>query len=233
MPDNIFDLAQWGGSQEWELMATGINPKAPLDVAKGIKSSAKLISSDFEKRIKVIHEDDELTDIGKKNAITKTAQTSMESLAKLKLELGPGLDEQLSAIAEARVKDKTPEERIEAMLALSEIRKLVTEQTEGDIVKTKIMYLDALEARDFILCDAIESSPRIWAGRPDPDTLEEWKAARLEVELPELSEKVRYLTDAVTDTTKVLDMVSNDVIHDGNLDGADNLKTIAESGNET
>jgi len=63
--------------------------------------------------------------------------------------------------------------------------------------------------------------------------LEEWKAARLEVELPELSEKVRYLTDAVTDTTKVLDMVSNDVIHDGNLDGADNLKTIAESGNET
>jgi hypothetical protein len=54
MPDDIAQIAQFGGLAEWEFMATGVDPNGPLDIAKRVISEAKLTANDFDKRVAAI-----------------------------------------------------------------------------------------------------------------------------------------------------------------------------------
>ena len=232
--DNLEKIARFGSRAEWEIVAPGTNSGNPLDAAKSIKSETILLFDHFDGKAAKIKDSRELTAEGKKIRLSELGKANLEQVVKLRERLDPVDKAKGEAIHKARTAEKTPEEKIADLLMKTEIRRLLAEQVNGDPNQLKISYFDALKAGDFATCDSIETAPMLWPGRPNAETLEEWQAERLAVEVPKLSEEVGYLSDALTDTGGILDSVEGSIREVSGLPVDGGIEAIAngETANE-
>ncbi len=228
--DKISTLARFGGSKTWSLIASGLkNSTDPLDVAKGVWSETQLIHSAFEKAATAITDSVELSEIGKANELRKLGALRLEDIAKQRVRMVKVEEAYIEAVSKARTAEKTPEEKIASLLAQREIRDLLVAQVGNDQNALKIAYGDALDAGDFETCNAIENSPRLWEARPSADELETWKAARLEIEEPELSKEVGHLSAALNDCGNILDGVDEEIREVTGVRDNEGISTIADT----
>lgn len=226
--DKIERLAQFGNAGIWALKAND-SPNDPLFAAKSVRREAITLISAFDDRAGEINDSREYTKEGKAKRLTEIGKTHLENLAALRLRLDPVTKAKDGAIAKARAKDKTPEEKIADLLMQTEIRRLLSEQISGDPNQLKISYFDALAAGDFATADAIEQAPMLWPGRPDADTLKQWQSERLAVETPELSEEVKDLTDALGETGAVLDSIEASIRDVTKVRPDDGISVVADA----
>jgi hypothetical protein len=210
MADNITALALFGSNPEWTFVAPNTGSH-PLDIAKSVLSETQLLATTFDEKSKAIRANGDYTQEGKAKQIADLGRSNLASLEKLKLRLAPVETAKGQAVAKARDRKGSTEEKLAAMILQGEIRRLLSEQTRDDQTQVKIIYRDALEAKDFDTLDAIESAPMYWQGRPGNDDLEVLKSERLEVEIPELSNEVGYLSNALDDTGSLLADVERDL----------------------
>jgi len=210
MPDKIQDIARFGRTPEWALIADKKNPKDPLTIAHHVRNEARLLLTAFNEQVDRIQSDKDLTQTGQASRIKEISVRSSESLEKLRATLSAVEEAKLMATenASARI---TPEEKLVATLEQTEIRRYLNEQTGGDALQTRIAYQDALEAGDFATMDAIEHAPRIWPGRLKDADLETLRTRRLEITDPRLGREVLLLDHAYADTTSVIDFVTGEV----------------------
>jgi hypothetical protein len=228
MADNITALANFGSSPEWTFIAPGTGGSHPLDIAKSVLSETQLLATAFDENSKAINASSDHTPTGKAKRLADLGRSNLESLEKLRLRLSPVETAKGAAIAKAREKGGSTEDRLAALLMQTEIRRLLADQTEGNPNQVKITYRDALLAKDFATLDAIETAPMLWQGRPGNDDLEVLKAERLEVEIPELSQEVGYLSAALDDTGSLLADVERDLNRAAGKSEIDPIGAIAD-----
>ena len=225
--DKTLQLARFGSMPTWAITAPGLKDSAnPLDLAKGIWSEAQLIFSAFDESAGAIMASTEFTNEGKTTRLEKIREGHVENIAKLRARLAPVETAHGQSIAKARKATKSTEDVIADLLVQREIRDLLKEQVGNDPNALMIAYNDAVEAGDFTTCSAIENSPRLWEARPDAETLEQWKAVRLEAEEPTLSAEVRDLSAALKDCENILDDVEADIRQTSGVQEGDGMAAL-------
>jgi hypothetical protein len=227
--DNITEIALYGGKPEWTFIAPNTGGSHPLDIAKSVLSETQHLATAFDEKSKAINASVDHTQTGKAKRLGDLGRSSLEHLEKLKLRLAPVETAKGQAIAKAREKNTTVEERYATMHIQTEIRGLLALQTEGDPNQVKIAYRDALAEKDFDTLDAIENAPMRWQGRPGNDELEVLKSERLEVETPELSNEVGYLSEALKDTGNLLADVEGDLNKAAGIADPNSIGAIADA----
>lgn len=227
MADKIKQISEFGNTPLWALAAID-STTDPLSIGKGVRSESILLSTSFDEAGAGIKNSVQLTARGKKDGLEELGKPALENIKKLRHRLAPVEKARGEAIGKARAATKSTEEKIADLLMQGEIRRLLSEQIGGDPIQLKIVYHDAIAAGDFATATAIEEAPMLWPGRPDAETLEKWKAARLAVEIPELSEEVKDLTDCLGDCGAILDSVEKTIRDVSGLRANDGIEAIAD-----
>lgn len=229
MADKLKQLAEFGSNPLWALKAPADSTTDPLSIGKGIRSETILLFSAFDEATAGIKNSVQLTAVGKKDGLTALGEPTIENTEKLRHRLAPVEKALGEAIGKARKETKSTEELIAGQFLQQQNYELLREQVGNDKNALRIAYRDALEAKDFSVCDAIEKSSRLWEARPDADELASWQAERLEAEQPELSEEVRDLTDCLADCVAILDSVEGTIRDVSGLPSDDGIEALANA----
>ena len=199
------------------------NPNAPLSIARSVREQLISIWESHHDDVDRIRADAELTDSGKDRRIRELADERQKKIAELRENL------QLVEVAKKESVEKAksqvaPEDRVVNTLLEIEVRKIVSEITDGDNMQVRLQYLDALDGNDHLIMDAIENAPKLWPGRLASNELTELKERRLLKTDPRLGYEIQAMAQALADTTTALDAV------EGELRGpSDSLAAIASN----
>lgn len=181
-----------------------------LSGAKRALDGALKVPADLHAKIAALAADDRLKDEAKAKDAQAAGAEAVEALRKIRADV--------SRVSKAREKVRRREKSSDAaevqlmtFLRLSEIRHILNQEHGADALAMRTAYSAAVASGDFDTCEAIETAPSIWPGKPDTETLALLSAERMAVEDPVLSVELADLTEAESDLVSILNGAEEEV----------------------